>query len=260
MRKVLFPLLIISLNVLAGQSDFDGRLPELVKSLSDNNFDSRETAYGELSNFPAEYAARLLEMSRTSSAETSSWLRQASKAIFLRKIVPKDERYRRLFGFVGIELSAQSRYGYDGYDRRGGGGREGENPEPYGYRVTITFPSSEAEKVFRKWDLIIKIDGKYACDFFEHNPYGEFGFFKAGDVHEFEVWRYKDLDKVYERGWVNEAEDEHEVITVKAKVEVREPQHVDLQKLNWLKERAWREFLMVQDGEPGLEKGAGEEK
>jgi len=264
MKKTIILLAALSLPALAGQSNPAERYSELIKSLSEKDFDEREGACEELSGFPAEFSARLLKTSKTSSLETRTWLLQASKAIFLRKILPQDERYRRLFGIVGMELDPESNYSYEGCGRGGGmgggGGGQGNGPDPFGYRVKVTFPMTDADKVFKKWDLIVKVDGKPACDFFGHGQFIDFGFFKPGDVHEFEVWRYKDLEKVYQRGWPKDDEDEHEVITVKTKVDTKEPWHVDMEKLNWLKERAWKEFQMVQDDEPGLRKSEESEK
>ena len=251
MKKTFLILSILSFQVLAGQSDYETRFSELVKAMSDDDFEVRATACEELSSFPGQFAARLLKMSQTSALESGLWLKQASRDIFLKKILPNDERYKRLFGIVGVELNPESN-NYNGYHENRNGG--GNGPDPFGYRVTITFPMTDADKVFKKWDLIIKVDGKPASDFFGHGEHIEFGFFKPGDIHEFEIWRYKNLDKIYERGWLKEDEDEHDVIIVKTKVDTKEPWHVNLEKLKWLKMRAWEEFQMVQNGEPGLQK------
>lgn len=233
--------LIFFLSVSALSSELDFR--ELVVKLSSEDYEDRQEAHMDLCGFPAEYASIFLGISMKSpDPEVRVRLFSVAKSIFLKKVLPQDERYQRLFGMLG---ATYVEYYEEKDDEEYRKGYECDGNTFDGIRIVFPYPDCPAEKVLREWDIILEIDGQKASDFFNSNvnPMNAYGPFLPERGYRLKIRRYKDLERIKQRECIS-VKDEYEEMEVRVTTIREDGFRVDREKLFDLMERAWTAFVI----------------
>lgn len=104
MKSLILMLVLISPNCFAESVN------DLILNLNNDDFEVREQAQEELSNYPKDYAFifRSLSESFKNEPEIAVRLFEASRAIFFQKVVPDDFRWRRFIAYSGMETRGVS--------------------------------------------------------------------------------------------------------------------------------------------------------
>lgn len=212
-------------------------IDELVPKLGDQDFDAREKAQVELGKYPASYANIFMKLAQAyekSDAEVAWRLRKVARAIYDAKILPADSRYKRLVADVPFEGEVVQDHWYQGEP----------NPDqagPHNHQGgTGVMVKDEKDCGLKKYDLIVKIDGKTVHSLIQEN---DFGIFEAGKEHEFVVRRFKDTAAIDNNGGYLTPNDENEEVTVKVKVgELKELPDDKVEAHERLRSCGWKEW------------------
>ena len=229
-------------------------LEVLVERLGHEEFEVREDASGALvDDFPGDNVEKYLDLAERykSRLEVSMRLRRAAKELFLRKVLPARAEYRRIMGVIGFSYSTQ----YNGYTvYKEGVPRENKyypnyKSKPMGIRVDSVWMCGPADGKLRKWDVIVRVDGKSYKDFIspalaKHGPV------EAGREYELTIRRYKEIEKIEKRGRgeILFREDAYELLTIKVVAGTKEfLKTKDEGQLRRLEARLWEELLSARE-------------
>lgn len=161
MRIILAFLALVAAQALAVE---EATISELIKQLDADEFDTREEATRRLGSLPAEYCNKLLvESYLKASPEANYRLHVAAKAIFLSKIVVKEEEWLKKHGMLGYMYEPYTEYGLRRMNRRREELAEMDESGANGPQVSwiqVTQPDTDAENKLKQHDIVLSIDGK----------------------------------------------------------------------------------------------------
>jgi hypothetical protein len=207
-RKVV-AIAVLFISSIAAAAETLPRLPDdLLLRLDHEEWSVRQAATEELAEYPLEWAGLLLKMAATEeNAELQYRFRLAAKAIYYRRVVYMMTEYRRQFGTLDVNAAyvyrtesdtiVKKALRYMGFQR------------PIGYMVTKITDNGVSSGKLLLGDVIVEIEGP------NHNGLGRFDDFVADSDYELTIRRYKNIEKLRQRGTFT---DEEEFMTVKVTI------------------------------------------
>lgn len=165
-----------------------------VSQLADDDFDKREEVTEQLSQLPEEYASKFLRQScEEGDPEIRYRLRIVAYNIFLRTILRRDDRWRRLHGWLGMELSVHYDHNSpESQNMRGSYKVDGFHIDWIG----IDTPA-DCGKI-STGDIILQVNGMDIADLTDTKNYG-YGWEKLGDTFKLKVMHFVEgIDSIVE--------------------------------------------------------------
>lgn len=249
MRLLALLLLAICCSAFA-EDDTDN----LIKQLGDNEFDLREKATAKLSQYPEEYIEKFLNLAKDSTdPEIAYRLHLAAESVFIQKVLPKTDDWRKLYGSLGLEIFYATVY-----NKRYSAETPGEPGHMY-YEydravlgVSCVDPDSSCKGKINDFDVIVAIDELNLLDFYNGCYAVTPNTVIADKEYTVTLRRYKDTSSIHDNRQIPGNEVESEALTVKVKAGWKDEQFVDQNKKEEIIKRHWRNYL-IKRGEIKVE-------
>lgn len=234
--KMLLAFAFVIASMLVNGAELD----DLVKLLTSEDFDVRQTATEKLGNFPPEYAKTYLQMSvKEKDPEVRYRLRLAAEMVYLNKHLDKNAEWRKLNGTMPFN-------GARWYSQTGNTTLYGMVHEYVCKGFVVTYVDETADKILKPGDVITECDKVKPDDL----PCGI-----AEEEYELSIRRYTDqtvVDEVITKHAPPE-EGAHTEIKIKVKG-VWKPEYERSAKQQFeLYDRLWKAFIEDAIGEPKAE-------
>jgi hypothetical protein len=144
-----------------GAQDAPQGLSALMERLDDEDFNVREKASGELSDYPEEYVEKFLLMSREQAEHPEVWsrLKRAAKDVFHKTTILKDDYYLRMMGDVGFSQAYFFRWATKD-DTWSTVKKFLGMYEPVGFVIRGVNPAGPAAGKLQDGDIVMKVDGR----------------------------------------------------------------------------------------------------
>ena len=240
--------LFMILGLILAGSCHAAEIDDLVKQLTNEDYDIRQTATDKLSKYPEEYIERFYKMSlATDDPELRSRLRIASQGVFYKTRMQKNEEWLFFHGYLGLEgKTIQQNVIVETTEKqKNANGEEVEIKHQYrydviGYIIEFISEDNKNEKI-EQFDMIIEINGEKV-----ENVYGSIKV-KADSEYKLKIRRFKDK-KIFEQYSINVDGQEHEedfTVTIKAKW--KEDRQINLSEEFLLADKLWKQQLESLD-------------
>jgi len=208
-------------------------LDDLIKEFENDSFDKREAASAKLSEYPEEYAKKFLQMAdKATDPEVRERLRVCAKNVYFNKMLPKQKRWRELYG--RLPFDAHRVFRQEEFTKE-----DGTVSNEYGCRnVIVRIPDDSTS--LHEGDIIIK------CDKMEVARIGVLTL--ADEEYEFTVrrWKGEALEKILSTLQPPDGDEDYSEMKIKVKARWGTKNEIDAEQARDVFDNLWNTYYNLE--------------